>query len=56
MKLIHFTLLALFALLVAAKCDKPEKSGFLIQKWEFVESMDPYQGGTIIQADSLNKQ
>jgi hypothetical protein len=41
---------------MASKCEQNDPTTILCQKWEFVSSLDPYQGGTIGTADPDNKQ
>jgi hypothetical protein len=54
---LRFLVLFFFAFLgMASKCEKSEEMDKICQKWEFVSSIDPYQGGTVIEADPANKQ
>ncbi|KAA3633866.1 MAG: hypothetical protein DWQ02_12390 [Bacteroidetes bacterium] len=47
----------LFAFIsLASKCEEEGKLDMFCQQWEFVSSKDPYQGGTISEADPANKQ
>lgn len=43
-------------LFMASKCEKSERTAMFCQKWAFVSSEDPYQGGTIGTPDPANIQ
>lgn len=36
---------------IASQCQKSELMDMFCQEWEFVRSVDPYQGGTVTEAD-----
>ena len=54
LKILIPVLVALFCL--ASQCKESGKVDWLCQQWELVSMNDPYQGGTVTEADPSNPQ
>jgi hypothetical protein len=55
MKLRLLMLVLTCFLAMASQCEKSEMMDMFCQEWEFVSSIDPYQGGTVTEADPTDK-